>query len=94
MLLERRSAGGGGLVGRIRVTSDERLPVFDVGLFFQSLQMGREIAVGHIQKFLQRAEIQLIVHHERGHDSQSDPALERLVQRVEVDAHGSTFALT
>lgn len=94
MLFKRRTADRCDAVRRVRFAVDERLLALDERFFFQGFQMRGEVAVGHIQEVLQRAEIQVVVHHERRHDSQSDPALERLVQLVEIDTHRSTFTWT
>ncbi len=43
-------------------------------LLFQSFQVARQVPVGQFEQFLQRIEIQRVVHHKRRHDSKPDAA--------------------
>lgn len=62
----------------------------DVFRFFQSLQMAGEVAIGHVQQFLQPVEIHLVVDREDGHNPQPHPVVKEFVDVVD-NPHAYAF---
>lgn len=55
---------------------------FDICRLFKGFGMACQISVGYIQEFLEPVKVHIIVHHENGHDTQSNAMVKKLVYVV------------
>lgn len=71
----------------VRLSTDERLFDAQVACLLQSARMPGQVAVAQIQQFLEGIEVHVIVDHQRGHDTEPDPALKGFVQFLKIIFH-------
>ena len=62
---------------------------FYVIQFVQCTDMAGDIAICHLQLFLDRTKVSLLIDHEDRHDAQSHPAFKCLVQIPDEISHFS-----
>lgn len=91
MLGKRTLSLLGGMIRRERFFADEFLSHFDVVVLFEHGNVRCKVAVGEVQRALERIEIDAVVDHEYRHDRKADAVLENLVQMVDEFFHFSYF---
>lgn len=58
---------------------------FDIFRFFQRGAVTRQVAIGNLEQVFHFGEINPVVHHQNGHNSQSDTAFEFFIKLIDVD---------
>ena len=87
MRLKRVFSGLGCLIACIGFLPDKLFFNSNVTFAFECLDMTREIAVGHTEQFLERAEISRLVDHQDRHDAKPDAVVKRLIDMLDDVLH-------
>lgn len=74
-------------VGSFRFFTHEFFLYFNIFRFLQRGTVTRQVAVGNLEQVFHLSEINPVVHHQNGHDSQSDTAFEFFIKLIYFD-HG------
>ena len=67
-------------VGGVCLSSDKTFLHFNKTIFFQTLDVRREIAIGDLYQFFQLIEIDVLIHHENTHDAQANPDVKKFIK--------------
>src|SRR3569833_1857561 len=79
---ERITSAVGRRVRRVRLLADELFVALDVAGFLEFRQVNGEVAVGDVERLLQKAKVGLGLRYQGGHDAEPHLLVNNLVQRL------------